>query len=204
MTDTAIANNAIARVGGERISDINENTKGARRAKALLPVLTAQLLEGALWGFASRTVELPRLATNPPGSVAAYRLPNDCLRAALLDGLPRNQEFIKKWRIQGRDLLMLGGYIPSPLVLQYVTREVAVSDYSPGFRIALEMRLAAELALMIPESKTLYDRLDKKAEIELSRAAAYDAVQGSSDYRKRGRLHRARLTGAGHLADFDG
>jgi len=203
MTDTTIANNALARVGAERIGDIEDTTKGARLCKALLPTLKEELIESALWGFASKTVTLPRLAETPPHAQAAFQLPNDCVRVGYIDGLPRNRESIKKWRIQGRTLLLLGGFVPNPLNIQYVSKTVPVSDYSPAFRLALEYRLAAEIALGIPESKTLHDRLDKKAIKQLSIAASYDAVQGSSEYRKEGRLHRARLTGTGSRPDFE-
>jgi len=73
MTDTTIANIAIAQVGGERIGNIDDTTKGARVCKDMLPTLKKKVLEAAEWGFATEYVELTRKLTTPPGATAAYQ-----------------------------------------------------------------------------------------------------------------------------------
>lgn len=195
MSTTAIANNAIALVGGERIGNLDDNTKSARLCKAALPVIVNQCLESALWGFATRTVSLAQLVDTPSDAVAAYQLPNDCVRIGYIDGQPYRTKMVSPWRVRGRTLLLFGGVPSESVTILYVSKDTPTTYYTPSFTVAIEILLAARLALAIPEAKTLYAALTTQGNTELARAASYDAVQGSSDYRKMGRLHQVRLSG---------
>jgi len=196
MSYTDIANNAIALVGGERIGTIDDNTKGARLCKALLPGVVNSCLERALWGFATKTISLAQLVDAPSDAEAAYQLPNDCVRVGYVDGQPFRVKDVTKWRLRGRTLLLMGGAALEEVTVHYVSKTTSPDWFTPMFTEAVEYMLASKLALSIPESKTLATTLFQQAELTLARAAGLDAVQGSSDYRKPGKLHSARLAGS--------
>lgn len=187
MTDTIIANIALAQVGAERIGSLDDTTKGARRCKDILPTIKQRVLEACEWGFATKYVQVTRKLETPLNATAAYQRVNGDIRAigvlneqGVYYGRFNNRR-MNQWRIQGRDIVTTSPTAPDSVLIKYVDSETPEGMYPASVQLAIATELAAHLSLALTKSKTLYTYKMDEAKMLLEEAMGNDAVQGSDE-----------------------
>lgn len=146
-TKTKICNKAIARVGGELITDIDTDTSNeATWCNALWDDIVDEILTMYDWSFARALKELTADGTDPDFEYDyRYALPSDpyCLRVREL------YDNTSDYKIHGR-------YIHTDaeeVELIYTKRITSVTEFSPLFINALATLLAARIAGVMDQQK---------------------------------------------------
>jgi len=138
-----ICNQALAKLGAQRITDLLDDTRNARVLNAIYDIKRDAELAAHPWTFAITRAQIPASSTVPSfGWSYKYPLPADCLRLveigeAWADYDPAGFE------VEGNAVLTDGA---SPLKIRYVQRVTNSGLYAPLFVEALACRLAAEVA----------------------------------------------------------
>ena len=82
LNSIELCSSALIKLGADGISSFEDGTAEARVAARLYPLVRDALLSAHPWSFATKKVELARLAAPPVTDFAyAYQLPNDFLKA---------------------------------------------------------------------------------------------------------------------------
>jgi hypothetical protein len=178
-----ICNSALSKVGGARISSLDDDTKEGRLCKELYPRASDELLRSHPWNFAIARIALAQTVATPNfGYDFQYELPVDCLRviniaSEFADSEDLGGSFIG-WKIEGRKLLTNEGDIN----IKYI-KDVSDTPYlfDANFTETLAYRLAKDLAYPLAQSNSLADRMSVEYRESLAFARSYDAQEGSSD-----------------------
>lgn len=166
-----LCSRALLRVGANGINSFFDGTIEAEIAANLYPSVRDALISSHPWNFATKQVELARLAKTPTADYdSAFPLPADCLRviAAGTNGRGSGLEY----KISGRELLAN----EDSIVLTYVSR-APESLSPPFFDYLLITFLAAEFCIPLTESTSRWEALRKVADLELRRARLIDAQE---------------------------
>lgn len=175
-SDVAIANLALTKLGEQRITDLEDDTKPAREVNAVYTMLRDQLQRRYVWRFCVKRESLAALATTPEFRYSyEYQLPSDCLRvlqvgefypAIDLSDLVAapNEEF----QIEGRKILHDDA---GPLYIRYLAR----IDDPAQFDVCFDEALAAFLAYNLAEALTQSNSKRELAAADFKRAIK-DAV----------------------------
>lgn len=138
-----ICNQAMAKLGAQRITDLMDDTRNARVLNAIYDIKRDAELAAHPWTFAITRAKIPASSTAPSfGWAYAYPLPPDCLRLveigeAFADYDPAGFE------VEGGAILTDNA---SPLSIRYVQRVTNSGLYPPLFVESFACRLAAETA----------------------------------------------------------
>lgn len=142
-----ICNQALVKIGAERITDLSDDTPSARVLNAIYEIKRDAELAAHPWTFAITRAEIPALSTAPAfGWSYAYPLPSDCLRVVQVgedwtfydDG-----DSGSLFQVEGASILTDQ---VSPIAVRYVYRVTNSGRYPAPFVEALACRLAAEIA----------------------------------------------------------
>lgn len=165
-TETEICNVALLSIGEETINDIAENT----HCKLYYPSCRDYLLRKHTWNFAEKRAKLGKTAA---GALFEYTnkffLPADYVKAIRLYN---NEE---DYRIEGQYLLSNSDEIN----LIYTAKIQDPNEFDDMFRAALELRLAAYLALSMKGSNSLFDQLRTYSKEECFMGQVKDAQEGT-------------------------
>jgi hypothetical protein len=188
-TTVSICNQALAMLGAKSIISLDDGTTEANLCKALYDPVRDAALEMGNWSFATKWLEIPRMANPPVGEyTSAFPLPPDVLRVIFV-GTDFNHP--EQWQREGNNIRKDG----DKCKCQVLVREVDVTKYSPMFLQALATKLASELAIGITNSKTMaeyyYGLSDKKIREAINR----DNAQGRSRKIVSKWLNESRATG---------
>lgn len=90
LSETEVTNAALVKLGQAPVSSLEEDSKEAIYAKAIMAAELGELLAEADWYCAYVTVPLVKLAEKPVNFEYAYALPTDCVKPVKieLDGYP--------------------------------------------------------------------------------------------------------------------
>lgn len=141
-----ICNQALTKLGAQRIVDLLDDTKAARALNAIFDIKRDAELAAHPWTFAITRVAIPASSTAPAyGWPRAFPLPTDCLR---LVEVGEDYTFYQGtdgagFQVEGSSVLTDA---VSPLRIRYVKRITNTGLFSPLFVEALACRLAAEVA----------------------------------------------------------
>lgn len=152
-SQVSIANQALIKVGADRIISIDEDSKQAKILKAIWDAKRDAELAAHPWTFAARRTRLAASSTAPAfGFARAFPLPPTCLR--LIE--------VGQWYVmyQGVDYGPLfaieGGAVlcdeAAPLEIRYVSRVDEPANWPALFCEALACRLAAEICEALTQS----------------------------------------------------
>ena len=161
-----ICNTALQHLGLARINSLDEPVRAARELLVTYPIVRDELLERHSWQFARRTVDL---AAEEPGR---YPLPADLIK------VDANSLAIRGWSVEGRQLVVTGGYgldAGGSLQLAYIRRVEDTNDMPPLFRLALAYQLALRLTQTFAPSVSQLQILNQQAVKALSDARWSDA-----------------------------
>lgn len=189
-----IANLALYRIGQlEPISDLDEDTPQAEAVKAIFGIVRDAVLESYQWPFATFRAQLAVVAsaeTDPDspdlrtGWGFTYALPANCLAPRYLypgTNTPGERQEIP-FEIEGdvtRGKVLLTNLEEAELV--YTKLITNPNVWSPMFRDAFALRLAADLALSLAKKPQLGFNLHRLFESWVSRASAAQSNQARKD-----------------------
>ncbi|HEX7639824.1 MAG TPA: hypothetical protein VF457_15615 [Burkholderiaceae bacterium] len=144
-SQTDICNRALIKLGGLRITSLDDPSKQARVLSALWDASVDAELADHPWAFAATRALIPSSSTPPPfGWAAAYPLPAGFLKMIEIGEdwvfyTPTFREGL--FTIEGAAVLTDQG---SPLKIRYVQRITNAGLFPPLFVDSLACRLAAE------------------------------------------------------------
>lgn len=187
LSSIELCSSALVKLGADGISSFEDGSAEARVASLLYPLARDALLSTHPWSFATRQVELARLAAEPTATFnCAYQLPNDLLKAISAGSGARGSGLV--FQITNRQLHTNA----HSAVLTYVFRP-SEGDFPAHFNAALVARLAAEFCLPLTENSSRAERLSRLAEAELKVAKLVDSQQDTPPKVEDFSLIRARL-----------
>lgn len=172
ITDLTICNSALIKIGQERISSLDQTNKTATLCKERLPFVKEEVLEDHPWNCAMQRAELSQLSEGPEyGYTYAYQKPVNCLRIWKAE----DDEII--FKVEGDQILT----DEPTFFCTYIRNDIEVAKYSRSLAEAIAIRLAAELAYAIANSRELQEQMMKLYEIRLRMAKSIDAQEGYPD-----------------------
>lgn len=181
-TTIEIVNAALTLLGESRIASLDDATKPAREAKAVIDITRDSLIAAHNWSFAKTRAQLPALVSAPAfGYGYAYQLPADCLRLLAvgdyyvgLDLTDYRGAPTELFTIEGRQILTDLG---APLNVRYIKRVEDASQYSAGFAAAFASKLAEVLAEPLTQSDTKRARAEVAHKRDISMAVRAGAIE---------------------------
>ncbi len=166
-SDVGICSNALRKLGDQPITALTDNSDRARLCNNIYPEIRDELLESRNWNFATERTSLAQLSATPAFTWSyQYSLPADCLRPIRLQYI--DEDYV----IEGRKVLTDAATVN----LIYLKRVTDPNQYTPSFIIALEARMAAELAYPITGDAQLQLVWTQKAEQKLKDASYQDSI----------------------------
>lgn len=156
MTLTALVNNALRRLGEERINDISDSAPRAVMAAELWPNTRDEVLADHEWTIALRRRSLAEInVENLTPYQHIYRLPMEphCLRVLNLidDGGRAIRPEVGRYIIEGRNLAT----DIAPCRIRYIARVEDVTGYDPMLIEAMALKLASKLAYALSQNPQL-------------------------------------------------
>lgn len=172
-SETQIANLALGRLGARRITSLTDGTEEANVVRLFYFDARDQLLEEYNWDFAILEAVLAADATAPLFDRAnRFQLPSDYLR--MLRPYPERNQITLDWIVQS-------GFIytndTAPLNIRYLAQINDPTRFSPSFRTALSLRLAADACEHLTQSNSKKDALLKEFEVAIANAKRIKAIQ---------------------------
>ena len=176
---------ALARIGGQRITDYNDTTESSKYAiycRLFYTQTAKSLMRSHLWRFARDRVELSQDTETPDFQYSyQYSLPADFLRHILIyDGsdLPEGKTYVS-YEIEGKKLLI----DESEVFMKYIKWVESPAEWDPLFIEVLVLQLANKL--VIPISGGGKEGMALKADIDAE-------LYGSRRYGRRGLMAKVR------------
>jgi len=178
-SDVEICNTALAKIGERPIASLQQSNSAAATA-CLNRFATARdfLLRAHDWNFALSRVALARLGLSPAfGWSYAYQLPADMIRISGIWDTPDGDGAFD-YRVEGGKVVTDAENV----YLLYVARVTDPNLMPTDFREALAIKLASELAIILPQSRELSDQLDQRfRQVALPAARAADGAENPAE-----------------------
>ena len=177
---TSICNQAISRCGGNLILTVDDGSDEANLCKANFDAMREIVLEEHDWTFAIRRYKLSPSVVDAPANQYAnsFLVPAEVIHIIRAGADPDDRKRnTTNWRKEE-------GYIIADASILYVKAVVNVTDvatFSPMFRQAVALRLAAEIAVPLTADKGLQRSLMSEYGIVLDGAASRDGQIGTSE-----------------------
>lgn len=169
ISQVSICNSALAKVGADRISSIDEDNKRAKILKSLWDEKRDATLRAHPWKFAKKRVTLSPVATAPDwGYAYAYDIPNDWIRFVVVD--PDDVQY----EIVGQQLHS----DEETLDMEYVYRHTDWSKWDSLFAEALACSLAIDIAYPLTQSAALVEVRVGGYRAALAEARVVNGVEG--------------------------
>lgn len=187
-----IANRAIRKVGGNRITSFTDGTPNANIIDDIYDELLDDLLRYP-WNFATKRVKLAQSVTVPVfGFDHAYTLPADWIMTVSAHGSNSIEDtlFFREEIVAAQNVIVTSA---DEVWLRYIFRVTDPNLMSGDFRAALTSALAAELAIPVAASNTLHDTLAKQAGTFMAKARSTDGMGSSPERRPVGSWARSRF-----------
>lgn len=204
-SDIQICSNALIQLNDAPINSFDDGSgvNGSNRGRAcqsLWPTVRDSVLRSHPWNCAKRQVQLAKLASAPAFDFKnEFALPSDWLRTVSINKRDAwdNKSFFK---ILERKILT----DQSSVYLTYIFRNTDVSSYDSILIEALELKMAAKLALTVTgriDTKNLFEQAYRD---KLRDARNIDGQEESADYFDDNLVLEARDSSAFHynLTDY--
>lgn len=191
-TETEIANRALQKIGAKRIAAFGEATsKEGREVSAAWDRLRQAELRRYNWNFAITRASLAASTDAPEwGYDQCFELPSGCLKLIEVEDLTAG-DYQRESLSDGTQIIACD--VAAPINVRYIRDVTNVAEWDASFCEAFAAKLAAELALVIPDSpsrKQLGDAGYRDAIIEAQRS---DAIENPPDDRPEDDWNLARL-----------
>jgi hypothetical protein len=171
ISNVAIANRALQKLGAKRISSLTQDAPNARSMNAAFERVRDAELRRYDWTFAIKRASIAADGDSPDwGDYKRYSLPNDFLRLIRDDESGANVD----WRIEG--LYILTGDA-APLKIKYIARIEDPNFYDPLFAEAFAGRLAMECAKEITDSTSDKESVKDDYKTDIAEARRVGAIE---------------------------
>jgi hypothetical protein len=172
ISETSIANMALARIGAERISDLEtDDSLSAIHCRVHYEQARDSMLRSHAWAFAAGRSELNEDATEPDFQWAhQYVLPADCLRVVGL------YDSYSSYSVEGRRLLT----DESAANLIYIKGITDPTKFDQLFVDALVLELAKRIVMPLSQDKVLRREIADELREVLSRARVVNAQESNT------------------------
>jgi hypothetical protein len=183
LSDVAIANLALTKLGEARIISFSDDTKAARAVAAVYDLLRDAELRRRKWRFTIKRTQLPALAVSPEfGYAYAYQIPADCLSILSVGDVAPGVDLsdyrtgldMELYSIEGRAILT---DLPAPLKLRYKARVTDATQFDAAFVQAFASRLAYELAEDLTQSAAKKQAAGEDYKLAVREAVAANAIE---------------------------
>lgn len=171
LSNVAVANRALQKLGAKRIESLTENSPNARSMNAVFAQVRDSELRRYDWSFAIKRDSIAADGTGPVwGDWNRYSLPNDFLR------LVRDDEsgVAVDWKIEGLFILSADA---SPLEIRYIARIEDPNYYDSLFVAMLAGRLALETCHEITQSTSKKESIKDDYTADLLEAKRIGAIE---------------------------
>lgn len=171
MDSTTICNLALAKIGDQSITSLDDNTVESRFCKLYYPVSLGECLMLNTWNFATKSASLSQSIPNPIFDWNySYALPTDFARITKFNSFGPNDP-ISNYEIQGQNLLTDEDHAS----IVYIFNNPDPSTFTPSFVSILTLKLASDLAKPLAGSLELKNQLLQQFETSISEAGRIDA-----------------------------
>ena len=178
VTQISICNNALVKVGADRISSISQDTRSAILLNAIWDQVRDEVLRAHPWNFAmKRAVLAPNSDAPDFGYDYAYDLPSDCLR--VWSAKESDEESASEINHSIEDSQILCDY--DAIYVRYIYRNEDPSAWDSLFASAMSCRLAQEISYALTQSLPLRDSLKQEYKLSLQDARTADGMEGTID-----------------------
>lgn len=189
----AICNSALGRVGGAKITSLDDPSVEAARCKEVYPLARQFVLAAREWSFAvRRRVLSPIVSSSSFGYTKSFKKPSKSLRIlTVYDGSSSaGMDDVNDldWSLEGDEIRCDADTIK----IRYIEDIEESALFSPGFVEALSVYMASQLAISLAQSASLSGNYLGLFEQLVSQAAAVDGMQGRSRKIRSGRLVSVR------------
>ena len=171
ISNVAIANRALQKLGAKRISSLDQDTPNARSMNAAFERVRDAELRRYDWSFAIKRDSIAADGDDPVwGDYNRYSLPDDFIR------LLRDDESgaAVDWKIEGLYILSKDA---APLEIKYIARIEDPNYYDPLFVEAFAGRLALECAKEITDSTSDKESVKDDYKADIAEARRVGAIE---------------------------
>lgn len=173
VTQIAICNSALAKVGQGPIQSIDQNTRAAQIIKSIFSLIQDEVMAEHRWNFALKRASLSPTASTPEFEYDyEYDIPSDCLRVLELE--TDVTQIDNDWVVEGKKILSNDATIK----VLYIYRNVDYNSWSPGFAEVMAWRLAQEIAYALTQSNDREKSCSDNYAKALARARSTDGAEG--------------------------
>lgn len=168
-----ICNAALSLIGEKQITNatLSSDTETERQCSLIYPIARDTILRAHPWNFAEKRAALATLVTTPDFEFNFYyQLPADCLRVLSL------YDEDLGFRIEADRRIATSA---APCNLIYTSAVTDSAQFDPGFTQSLIYHIAAHLAMVLSDNRTLAAELRNQADMELKKAKMFDAQEGT-------------------------
>jgi len=171
-TAIKVCSRASILIGGNAIQSFSEGTAEADVVDAIYEDIARAALTNTRWRFATNQAQLSRLEAAPTSRFdSAYQLPNDLI---MLSAVTVVDEPIS-YDTYG-DKVFCDANENDIVVADYIYR-ADEANWPPYFTIAVELQVAAMLAISVARDSQLASLMEQKGELQMSRARRLDSQQ---------------------------
>lgn len=162
-------NRALTKLGSNRITSLNDNTKAARVMSANYDSVRRSELRAHRWSFAITRAALPAMVDVPVwGPPRQFQIPADCLRLDQIDqyylwwgnmwtGYAGADTVVQNvYYVEGGKIL---SYLPAPLNVRYAQDITDPNRWDATFEEALACKLAMEACEDLTQSSTKFQQV---------------------------------------------
>jgi len=183
VSDVAIVNLALTKLGDARITSLDDDSKPARTMKAIYELIRDAELRRRKWRFSIRRASLPALAEIPAfGYANAYQLPADCVKLLMVGDLAPGVDLsdirtgfdTELYSLEGRQILT---DLAAPLSLRYQARVTDPAQFDATFVAALASRLAYEACEDLTQSSSKKQDAMNDYRLAIREAVAANAIE---------------------------
>lgn len=187
ISNVAIANRALSKLGVNRITSFADDSKPARAIAACFDIVRDAELRRRKWKFSLARNELAALADEPAfGYAYQYQLPSDCLRVwsvgevapGAVIGEYHTSLDAPEWQIEGRVILTDYG---APVKIRYTRRVEDPAQFDAAFVEALASRLAMECADELTGMVSRYEKASGDYRLAISEAVRANAIESAPE-----------------------
>lgn len=188
VSKTQIANQALSRLGAQRITDFLDQTVEAKAINAIYDLVVEDVISMGPWQSAKKRVTLAQVSTVPTfGFSFAYQLPVDCIKVLRI-----NECRLGDIRFQIENNLLMTD--ESSVAIMYLRRITESAEYDSYLRQAITWQLCYELSYLVMGDKSaaanmLQTAADKITDLlnNVSSQASREALPSDDYLDERGR-----------------
>ncbi len=182
-----ICNRALTKLGSNRITSLDDNTKPARVMSSMYEAVRRAEIRAHRWSFSITRAQLPALATAPAwGPPRQFQIPSDNLRLDQIEqyylwwgnswtGFVGTGTFVDNvYSVEGGKILT---YLPAPLNIRYARDIEDPNMFDATFDESLACKLALEACEDLTQSSTKFQQISAEYEDSLKSAIRCNAIE---------------------------